>query len=114
MPLRRPFRKPKAPKKHPTYFSDQVIEKYSVAHYPCELYFPEPSLTFDEFGAVKDVCLSGDLELVWSKYCVVHLCKIPDVPNDTPFTLADTGQENEVCKIPVYHPKFVINLCESS
>lgn len=101
-----PWRKKKKQVKHiqqqvqkqrQSYFSDQVIQDFSVTACPCELYFPEPSVTFDEFGAIKDVCLSGDaLTILWNKHCIVHLCEIQGVAPNFPFTLEDTGQECEV------------------
>ncbi|KAL4234057.1 hypothetical protein ACF0H5_005711 [Mactra antiquata] len=95
--LKMPFGRRRTKSTRKSFFTDQVIQKHSIAHCLCELYFPEPSLTYDESGAVKDICLSGDLTLVWSRYCIVHVCEIDGVRADFPFTLEDTGQENEVC-----------------
>jgi len=83
-----------------SFFSDRVIKNFSVAHSKCELYFPEPSLTLDEFGALKDVCISGDaLTLKWNKQCTLHICEIPNVPGDFTFAIDDTGQD---CEVPKY------------
>lgn len=80
-----------------SFFSDHVIKEFSVAHCSCELYFPEPSLSYDKFGAIKEICDTGDsLTLLWSKQCTVHICEIPNVPTDLMVTLEDTGENCEV------------------
>lgn len=83
-----------------SFFSDRVINDFSVGSCKCELYFPEPSLTYDEFGAIKDICISGDsVTLKWSKQCTLHICAIPNVPPSFTFAIDDTGQDCEVLKV---------------
>ena len=82
-------------KKRQSFFSDQLIKDYSITHCPCELYFPEPSVKLDEFGAIKEVCLSGET-LQWSKHCILHVCEVPGLSPSSQFTFDSTGQDCEV------------------
>ncbi|XP_052816641.1 ranBP-type and C3HC4-type zinc finger-containing protein 1-like isoform X2 [Mya arenaria] len=91
------FGKGKNKNRRRCFYTDQLVKDYSVGRSLCELYFPSPSLDLDEFGAIKEVCISGDLEMISTKDCTIHLCEIPNFPANCPFHLDDTGQTSEVC-----------------
>jgi len=92
-----PFlKRSKQKKRRKSFYTDDVVRDFSIGHSQCQLYFPQPHINLDEFGAIKDVCLSGDLEMTSTKECTIHLCAIPHVSENAPFTLDSTGQSSEV------------------
>lgn len=99
------FRTGKVQQTRGSFFSDRVIQDFSVGNCKCELYFPEPSLTYDKFGAIKDICISGDsVTLKWSKQCTLHILEVPNVPPSFAFAIDDTGQD---CEVLNFFPSFL-------
>ena len=94
------FNRRKKDKKRHSMFVEDLIQENSKVHCTCELYVPEPTFKYDDFGAVKEICLSGDVEnFLWSKHCTVHLCELPFYDPNVPISLVAIGVDFEVCFI---------------
>lgn len=92
---RMPWRRKKNVKVQTHFFSDQVIRDFSVISCQGALFFPEPLVHLDEFGAISDVPKER-ATLRFNNDCIVHLCEIPGVPPEFHLAIDDTGEE---CKV---------------
>lgn len=92
-----PWRRKKHVHVQTHFFSDQVICDFSILQCPCDLYFPEPTVTFNESGAIQSVHLSeGNVTLQFNSSCFVHICEIPGIEPKFHFSIDDSGQD---CKV---------------
>lgn len=86
-----PWRRKKHIHVQTNFFCDQVIRDFSMSQCSCEVYFPEPTVTLDEFGAIQSVHLSeGNVALQFINSCLVYLCEIPGIPPKFQFSIEDT------------------------